>query len=280
MRRASSVAPLVAALSATSVVLAGHAASSEAPAGPAVITSRYERAVMADHPAAFLQGTTDLTGRGRPGSIVGGHSATSLPNGDPAVAFNGHGQYLRFANRPAFRIASKGVLTAEYWIRPDTLQFSDEEGSGYVYILGKGDPGRHEWYARMYSEVNRELRPNRLSGYAFKPSGGLGSGSYFQDPVAPGAWIHITLVVNTNKRTEQYPMGYVKIYKNGELRDQDSLADYDIRVRSGSAPLRIGTGYLDSFFEGAVGNVALYRKELAPKRIRAHTEAMQVSARR
>jgi hypothetical protein len=122
----------------------------------------------------------------------------------------------------------------------------------------------------MYSYSNQENRPNRISGYAFNPAGGLGAGSYFQDVVRPHRWIHVTLVVNANARSSRYPMGYTRIYKNGVLRDTDSLADYGIVPRSGSAPLRIGTGYLQSFFQGAIGDVAFYNHELSAARIRAH----------
>jgi hypothetical protein len=38
---------------------------------------------------------------------------------------------------------------------------------------------------RMYSLANAETPPNRISGYAFNPAGGLGSGAFFQDPVIP-----------------------------------------------------------------------------------------------
>ncbi|CAA9339546.1 MAG: hypothetical protein AVDCRST_MAG72-719 [uncultured Nocardioidaceae bacterium] len=278
MRRSSAVGRLVLVLAALSVILAGQAAASFSATTSATtsssVTSRYERTVLADRPAAFLQRGRDITGRGGNGVFVGAYRTTHLPNGDPAVAFAGRGQFLRFADRPAFRVTSRGVLTVEYWIRPDTLQFSDEEGSGYVYLLGKGDPGQHEWYGRMYSRVNAESRPNRLSGYAFNSSGGLGAGSYFQDAVVLGRWIHVVLVINSVHKSRQYPMGYTKIYKNGDLRDKDSLADYDIRPRSGDSPLRIGTGYRDSFFEGAVGDVAFYKYELSATRVRTHADAM------
>ena len=67
-------------------------------------------------------------------------------------------------------------------MRPDTLQFSDEEGSGYVYTMGKGDPGSHEWYTRMYSEFNAESRPNRISGYAFNPPAASAPGPTSRTP--------------------------------------------------------------------------------------------------
>lgn len=237
--------------------------------------STYVRSVLADRPSALLQGGRDLTGKGPAGKAVSGPRATRLPNGDLATKFNGRGQFLRFASRRAFGIAPTGALTVEYWMRPDTLQFRDEEGSGYVYVLGKGNPGSHEWYGRMYSKSNQESRPNRISGYGFNPSGGLGAGSYFQDTVQAGRWIHVTLVYNTHARSSQYPTGYVKIYRNGVLRDTDSLRDYNIVPRSGNAPLRIGTGYRDSYFQGAVGDVAFYPRELAASRISAHYRAMR-----
>ena len=115
--------------------------------------------------------------------------------------------------------------------------------------------------------------PPAWAKYAFNSAGGLGAGSYFQDPVRTGRWIHVVLVINSRNRSAQYPMGYTRIYKNGVLRDTDSLADYDIVPKSGTAPLRIGTGYLGSFFQGAIGDVAFYDRELAPVRVKAHNAA-------
>lgn len=236
--------------------------------------SEFVRAVLQDHPTALLQGLTDLTGNGGRGTAVGGPTSTTLPNGDPATRFDGHGQYLEFASRTAFEIDATGNLTVEFWMRPDTLRFPRTEGSGYVYVIGKGDPGTQEWLARMYSNPNDEGRGNRISGYAFNPGGHLGAGSYFEDHLQSGQWIQVALVINTVDRSDRYPWGYTKLYKNGQLRDIDSLQSYDVVPRSGNAPLRIGTGYLQSFFEGAVGDVAFFDTELAGSQIAAHYDAM------
>lgn len=76
-------------------------------------------------------------------------------------------------------------------MRPDTLQFPRVQGSGYVYILGKGTAGKQEYALRMYSYSNSENppRPSRVSAYVFNLAGGEGSGAYFQDPVRPGTWM-------------------------------------------------------------------------------------------
>lgn len=264
-------------LGTTAVVLPAAGASTSAAgttgARSTAKRSAYVRSVLRDKPVALLQGVRDLTGRGHGGTAVGGPGFARMPNGDRARVFNGNGQYLRFADSKAFEIDATGVLTVEYWMRPDTLQFRHTEGSGYVYVLGKGRPGAQEWMGRMYSRSNEESRPNRISGYSFNPSGGLGAGSYFQDRVTAGQWIHVALVFNTRARSSRYPMGYVKIYKNGSLRDTDSLQSYDIVPHSGTAPLRVGTGYLSSFFQGAVSDIAFYHRELGAARLRAHHAA-------
>ncbi|MGO4257814.1 hypothetical protein, partial [Marmoricola sp. RAF53] len=49
---------------------------------------------------------------------------------------------------------------------------------------------------------------------------------------------------------------------------------YNITPKSGTAPLRVGTGYLNSFFQGAMGDIAFYNRELSQTQIAAHTKAM------
>ena len=85
-------------------------------------------------------------------------------------------------------------------------------------------------------------------------------------------------MINSVARSAQYPSGYSRIYKNGVLRDTDSLEDYNIVPQSGQSPLRIGTGYLGSHFKGAIGDVAFYDKELGAAQLDAHHKAMFVAA--
>ena len=162
---------------------------------------------------------------------------------------------------------------------------SDEQP--YVHWMGKSTNGQSEYVARMYS-LHADWaglgidppRPNRISGYAYNLAGGLGAGSYFQDDVVAGQWMHYVLVINTRKRTADHPTGYTKIYKNGLLRDQDALADYDIEPGNGSAPFRIGSARLEGFFEGAIAKVALYKRELKPSQVLRHYQAAVPAASR
>lgn len=201
---------------------------------------------------------------------------TELPNGDTSPVFNGHNNYFEIPDADHLEVTSTGVLTVEAWMRPDVYDFSSvEEGKDYIHWMGKGEPGQHSWAARMYNRDSwRENRPQRISGYAFNLGGGLGAGSYFQDNVSTGTWIHFVLIVNTKDTNQKYPTGYTKLYKNGVLRDQDDLKQYDIVPGNGTAPIRIATRDLKSFFEGAIGKVALYNYELEGAKIKAHYEKM------
>ena len=236
-------------------------------------TTTWRQRVAADAPVAHLRGTKDLVTGQVIGTVTGKPGSTRMPNGATVPDFTGAGDHLTFPSRAAYSIAATGQLTVEYWMRPDNLQPRDLEGSGYVYVLGKGDATKHEWYGRMYAKQNSENRPNRISGYAFNPEGGLGAGSYFQDTVTVGQWIHVTLVFDVRPSTGN-PMGTVKIYKNGVLRDTDGLDDYNITPRAGNAPFRMGTGYRQSFFEGGVGDVVFYNRALPASTILEHYRAM------
>ena len=203
-----------------------------------------------------------------------------LPNGSLAAQFDGSGQYVQVRSVPALSVTHTDCLTIEAWIRPATLQFRHEEGSGYAYVLGKGEPGRQEYALRMYSFHNAEIpnRPNRISAYVFNPEGGEGSGSYFQDPVEVGRWFMVSFVVY-DIASPSFPDGYVSIYKNDHLRGRVSLDQFHVVPRAGNAPLRIATRGLESFFQGAIGNVAVYDYALLTAQITGTYRSMFTPSR-
>jgi len=244
--------------------------------------SAYDSAVLQDGPVAFWR--LSQPGSSSEAAVVGGltgtyagtRTATTLPNGEPATAFDGATGYFEVADNAKLSPATTGEFTLEAWMRPDTLEFTHTQGSGYVHWMGKGETGQHEYVARMYSLTNTENRPNRISGYLFNNTGGLGAGSYFQDAITAGTWIHYVLVINANAKSTAYPNGYTKIYRDGVLRDQDdlSISGTVIVPTDGTAPFRVGTRDFLSYFQGAAGKVAVYNEELPAARIAAHHAAM------
>jgi hypothetical protein len=250
------------------------------------VSDRYDRQVLSLHPVLYLTlGESssalepDLSGNGYNGIYMPytqRPDVARLPNGDPAAVFNGIGQYVQVPSARQLSIVNTGCLTVEAWIRPDVLQFPHDEGTGYVNILGKGTEGKQEYAFRMYSSDNSENppRPNRISGYVFNLAGGLGSGAYFQDKIQPGEWIMVTFLVDSRPSPE-WPHGYVAIYKDGRRRgNQVSLSQFHVTPEASNAPFRIATRDLQSFFEGAIGKVAVYDTILSDQEILATYEAM------
>jgi len=191
--------------------------------------------------------------------------------------FNGVNSFVEVPESDDFSVTTTGALSISAWVRPDTLTFAKNEGSGYVNWLGKGEgvgsSGQQEWYFRMYSQGNTEGRQNRISFYVFNPQGGLGIGSHFQDPVTAGEWIHVVGVIDGQN---------TYLYKNGVLRDCDQYRagsappvagcnqySFSITPANGTAPLRIGTVDLKSFMQGSVKEVRIWNRVLAASEVAA-----------
>ncbi len=172
--------------------------------------------------------------------------------GEAYLVFDGMKDYVEVPDSADFSVSTTGELTVAAWMRPDALIARVPEGSGYVYWMGKGERGRHEWAFRMYSWDNAEGRQNRISFYVFNPAGGLGVGSYFQDPVRAGEWIHVVAVVDREQ---------VALYKNGVLRKAERYRGR-IVPGHGAAPVRMGTRDLRSFFEGGLRQVRIWSRAL------------------
>ena len=212
-----------------------------------------------DAPSGMRDGGADAGGVDATASA----DATAAP-GDRAPVFDGTSGYVEIPDDDAFSQPTYGELTVEAWLRPDSLSMTEREGSGYVHWMGKGEPGDHEWVARMYQEGNSEGRANRISFYSFNLTGGLGAGSYFQDDIVVGEWIHYAGAFD-DARTY--------IFRDGVERDSDLLSGYDIVPMNGSAPVRIGTRDRNSFFEGSIARVAIYGARLTEEQIAAHVAA-------
>ena len=150
------------------------------PLRSAFAASQYDTAVLQDNPTLYLRmsalGTQhtemDRSGNSRNGKYfpqTAIFSKTQLPNGEAATVFDGVNQYVEVSSASTLSVRRGGALTLEAWIRPDVLNFPNDESDGYVHWAGKGESGQHEYVLRMYSKTGTASRPNRISGYAFNP---------------------------------------------------------------------------------------------------------------
>lgn len=185
-------------------------------------------------------------------------------NPESAAVFDGE-SYMEIPDDDAFSINTTGALTVSVWVSPSTLSFKNTEEGGYVHWMGKGMPQQHEWVFRMYNKEltgSQENRPNRMSAYAFNLKGGLGSGSYVQEEIQAGEWIHFVARYDVQSNT-------ITLFKNGVQKDQDPLYDetYGVQVENGNSPVRLGTRSLWSFFEGSIDDLRFYNRALSDEEI-------------
>jgi hypothetical protein len=204
---------------------------------------------------------------------------SAAPNpGDVYLQFNGIDNYVEIPSIDALSVSTTGELTVSAWLKPDVLNFANWEGTGYVHWMGKGTSGQQEWVFRMYNRDNTTEtppRPNRISFYVFNPEGRLGVGTYFQEAVTEGEWIHVVGVAGLSQ---------VYIYKDGAYRRCDTYRgpaaggcpshrdpatgeQLNINPQAGTAPLRLGTRDSSSFFQGGMRLVRIWNRILGADEI-------------
>ncbi|NAZ85510.1 LamG domain-containing protein [Kineococcus indalonis] len=177
-----------------------------------------------------------------------------------SVAFGTHARfdgksYVEIPDHDDFSVATRGALTV---VAFNTID--DWRGAGaseYVHWMGKGSAGSHEWVFRHYVQGGTgeaSSRQYRTSFYHFNTSGGLGAGSYFQDPDAAGTERMVAGVVDTTT---------ISMWKDAQLRDSDPLSGYSIKPGNGSAPVRLGTRDMTTgFLVGRLRRVAFFDRKL------------------
>ena len=194
------------------------------------------------------------------------YNINQMKSRDSGILFNGNA-YVETASRPEVSINTNG-FTVCFWFSPSKLDYSNvETDRDYIYIMGKGEPNKHEWAVRMYDKTSTiSSKPQRISFYVFNSDGGLGAGSFVQEPVQIGEWIHIAGVVDRQ---------FTYLYKNGIFKRKDDYHNYpvqgtviDVNPERGNAPLRIGTRNLGSFFEGTIADVRIYQEALSAQNIK------------
>lgn len=270
--------------------------------GNFTVNSSYNQIVLTDGPVAFwnlnpIAGTeTDLTGNGNTGTYQGGSPTVgTMPNGELVAVFNGSNQYLSIPSKTSFSIPTTGNLTWEMWIQPAVLDFPNSiQPDGYVNVMGKcvshPNTGLCEWQARMYDTTTSQGRCNRLSAYVFNPNGGEGSGADWQPVcglIQTGQWLHVVGEYSTDPSKtpadctngSTYP-GTINIWVNGVPWNQSvhgqtgCMGQFNVVPQATGSQLNIGTVDTQSWFEGAIGKVAIYNYLLSQAQISNHYQTM------
>lgn len=183
------------------------------------------------------------------GSVNG--TATGATFGANGATFDGN-DYIQLPDHNDFSVTTTGKLTVVGFVSINDWR-NNRQGGEYVHWMGKGVSGAHEWTFRYYPD-NHADRPSRLSFYHFNSSGGLGAGSYSQNPTGSTEFMI----------TGQVDLSNTRIFRDGVLRDTDALSGYGINPTNTSTPVRIGTRDMSTgFLDGRVRRVAFFNRSLS-----------------
>lgn len=205
-----------------------------------------------------------LSTLGRDNGKVVGSGVTWVPGKfGQAAHFDGK-SYIEIPDEDYFSPSTFGQhLTVSFWVKPDDYNFAGENSEGYIHFLGKQEwnsAPNYEWVFRLYNHTafDEFPRPERLSFYVFNKGGGLGAASELNYAAPAAQWTHIVGEIDGAN---------TKFYVNGKMVDMDPVAEYNINMSNGNAPVRIGTADMDSFYKGAISNVMIYNRALTDSEV-------------
>lgn len=232
----------------------------------------------------------DRSGNGHHGTIVGGEPwdvIRGVPGvGKTAMLFGneydgtvGTMTYVRIPSHPDFSIGTDG-MTIEAVIAPSTMSFQGTTAplcpgypaANYITFANKhGVNADAEWLLRMYPHEavgggTCKSRAGRVSGYAFSPSSGLGSGSYNEALRVPGVYMTVRAAYDPpgvpNARVHLWVNGVKSPPSSGDL-----YSTYNVNPTPGPADVILGAGFTDSVpvqFRGAFDSFKVWRGVVAP----------------
>ncbi len=200
----------------------------------------------------------DISGEGNEGALYG---ATWIENSkfNGAYKFDGKNDRISAGNPRELSLANTGQFSVSLWLNAHDTSFVGEGSTkDYIHFLGKGDKTNgYEFTFRQYNRSNSGGRNDRISFYVFNPEGGMGVGSYFQEKLRKGDWIHIVGV---------YDGKNIQIWKNGVLKDKDYAGK--IKPQITKAPLQIGTRDGRSYFKGELDEIRIFNRALTAQEIK------------
>lgn len=182
------------------------------------------------------------------------NSETGIYN-DGVFEFNGIDSYIKVKDsRTLSPKTYNNHFSVAFFVKFDNTSFIGQGyNNSYINYLGKANPGNYEWEFRQYNSSNPDNRPNRLSFYAFNKKGGLGAGGYVQENITEGEWIFIAGVIDGDE---------IRIYKNGILKNTQSLSENRIKIRNANSDLYIGTADKGAYFKGSIDELRIYNRSL------------------
>jgi hypothetical protein len=189
------------------------------------------------------------------------HGATF---GKDGATFDGK-SYIELPDNDDFSAATTGELTI--LVFATITNWKGAGASEYIHWMGKGVAGAHEYTFRHYvlnGTGEASSRQGRVSFYHFNPAGGLGAGSYVQDPMGS----------DERMVTGEVDKSNIYMFKNAVLKDTDALSGYSIKPVNTKTPVRLGTRDMSTgYLIGKLRRVAFFNRKLTAAELKTLWDA-------
>ncbi len=194
----------------------------------------------------------DLSGNGNTGTVTGATHGTA-PNGGGYFDFDGSNDDISVAHNTAFNSSTN--ISFEVWVNRDTTTEDT--------ILSKGTTSSNNYFF-IYSPSNGYYYYNYVSG------GGVKSGT---TGLSTGQWEHVVVTRDGS--------GASKIYVNGQDKST-AVGSPSTSSTTDTGALNIGgrngyTATAQGFFDGKIGDVRFYTKQLSASEVAQNFNASKGS---
>ena len=190
--------------------------------------------------------TTDSFG-GNVGTLVGGTQwVTGIA--DLALGFDGSDDHVVIPTSPSLDISTWNGATVAFWVRPDRLNFADEQ----TVFARWGKTNDRTFQLLLGTDNLWECRTNDSDGLVKSTS-----------PVVQSNWTHVAAVWSASQQ--------LTLYIDGAPDTSDPVQE---NVLDGNtAPFTLGAreknGFLDQFFRGAIDNLHVFSRALTDTEIQS-----------